>query len=233
MAAPVVVSRIQNRRGTQAQFDALYPVGYTGVGGYGDPNFPGFDSTNYPNVLLPGEIALCTDTRAIFIGNLNAEYVSVGFDGTLEDLIFIPAMFILPPSATFVPLTGAGIYYAPVPFFTIEYSATDSNVANWNSIGDSFSRNGELRITALADPYTTLTDIGAEINLTSSNISFQSVYSGGAIELQYMHDFPGPIIFSTATIQWVTGSTPPVTYPTFDSSDVTFDSTVDTFDEGP
>lgn len=73
MAAPVVVSRIQSRRGTQAQFDALYPLGYSGIGGYG--SLPGFNSTNYPNVLMPGELALCTDTRRVFLGNLNAEYL--------------------------------------------------------------------------------------------------------------------------------------------------------------
>jgi hypothetical protein len=36
MASPVVVSRIQNRRGTQAQFNALYPPGYNGIGGFGN-----------------------------------------------------------------------------------------------------------------------------------------------------------------------------------------------------
>jgi hypothetical protein len=76
MASPVVVSRIQNRRGTQAQFDALYPVGYTGIGGYG--SLPGFNATNFPDVLLPGEVAFCTDTRRFFIGNINAEYTEVG-----------------------------------------------------------------------------------------------------------------------------------------------------------
>lgn len=75
MASPVVVTRIQNRRGTQAQFDALYPPGYTGVGGYG--SIVGFNATNFPDVLLPGEMAFCTDTRNVFLGNVNAEYVQL------------------------------------------------------------------------------------------------------------------------------------------------------------
>lgn len=63
---PVVVSRIQNRRGTQADFDNLYPPGYTGTGG-----------AIGPDILQPGELALCTDTRRVFIGNINGEYIEL------------------------------------------------------------------------------------------------------------------------------------------------------------
>ncbi len=165
MATPVTVTRIQNRRGTQAQFETLYPQGYQGTGGFGDPVWstqpvlissvvatgttitvsiisaylmppyntllvpgsaivvsgvtpsiyndtytissidtvtsPGFTLINcasiltgsadpdtgsfylpfvienYQGVLLPGEIALCTDSRRMFIGNLNGEYIDV------------------------------------------------------------------------------------------------------------------------------------------------------------
>jgi hypothetical protein len=75
MTAPVVVSRIQNRRGLQTQFDELYPPGYLGVGGYG--SIVNFTPENFPNVLLPGEIVLCTDTRKVFIGNVNGEYLQL------------------------------------------------------------------------------------------------------------------------------------------------------------
>lgn len=73
---PVTVTRIQNRRGTYSQFLALYPTGYTGVGGYG--SMIGYTSATYPNVLQPGELALCTDNRKMFMGNLNGEYIEVG-----------------------------------------------------------------------------------------------------------------------------------------------------------
>ena len=61
---PVVVSRIQNRRGTQAQFDALYPEGQPGFG---------------PDILQPGEIALITDPPGkVYIGSLNGTYFEIG-----------------------------------------------------------------------------------------------------------------------------------------------------------
>jgi len=69
MASPVTVSRIQNRRGTQAQFNALYPPGYTGTGPV--------NINLYPNILMPGELALCTDTRRVFLGNLSGEYIEL------------------------------------------------------------------------------------------------------------------------------------------------------------
>jgi hypothetical protein len=73
---PVTVSRIQNRRGTQVQFEALYPSGYTGTGGYGNP--PSFTPAAYPNVLLPGELALCEDTLKIYIGLHDGKYFQLG-----------------------------------------------------------------------------------------------------------------------------------------------------------
>jgi hypothetical protein len=77
MVSPVVVSRIQHRRGLQTQFDELYPLGYVGVGGYNAPAFPDFTPLNYPNVLLPGEMVLCTDTRRVYMGNINGEYLQL------------------------------------------------------------------------------------------------------------------------------------------------------------
>lgn len=73
---PVTVTRIQNRRGTYSQFLNLYPVGYSGVGGFN--SIPGYTAAAYPNVLQPGELALCTDNRKMFMGNLNGEYIEVG-----------------------------------------------------------------------------------------------------------------------------------------------------------
>lgn len=201
MASPVVVSRIQNRRGLQAQFDTLYPIGYDGVGGYG--SLPGFDSTNYPNVLLPGEIALCTDSRRIFAGNINGEYIEVG-SGAALDLSLLPLVLILAPSATFAP---TGISFPATPFFTILYDLTDNPSIDWNDVGTNFSRNGELKVTAVADTgpgSATLVDSGSEINLDlPSTISFAAEYSGANIVINYMHDFSGPLTFSTTTLKWL------------------------------
>lgn len=119
MTTPVVVTRIQNRRGTQDQFDALYPLYYTGTGGFG--SIPGFNMSTYPNVLSPGEVALCIDTRKTFLGNINGTYVelastddtgtgtvtSIGMNGT-DDIVVIGG-----------PITTAG---------TIDVSLSDTTV---------------------------------------------------------------------------------------------------------
>ena len=67
---PVVISRIQNRRGLQADFDALYPAGQPGTG---------------PDVLQPGELALCTDTGNVYIGTIDSNipgyYILIGSSG--------------------------------------------------------------------------------------------------------------------------------------------------------
>lgn len=78
MVAPVVVSRIQHRRGLQEQFNgtnAIYPKDYNGIGGYGSS--VDFTPEKYPNVLLPGEMVLCTDTRRVYMGNINGEYLQL------------------------------------------------------------------------------------------------------------------------------------------------------------
>jgi hypothetical protein len=207
MASPVVVSRIQNRRGTQAQFDALYPPGYDGVGGA--------DINVYTGILLPGELALCTDTRRAFIGNLNGEYVEL--DTVVGDgIVLDPLSVVLPPAPTFTLIPE--LTYQVTPFFTLLYSITNSASPDWNTIGSVFSKNGELKITAVEDfippppippfpPLTpvTLTDTGTEINLAlPADISFIARYDLTAtnIEILYMHDFAGSLTFSTSTIRW-------------------------------
>lgn len=237
MASPVVVSRIQNRRGTQVQFDgyvyspsgpnSVYPNGYNGIGGYN--NFPNFNSTNYPNVLLPGELAFCTDSRRIFLGNLNGEYVEVAEVSPLPEEFLKPSIWVLPPSATFVPVTTTvpgpppgflpitiNLEYQATPFFNIIYDITDSMLPDWNSVGINFSKNGELKITAVADfapipnpPFpditsVTLTDTGTEINLVQpADIQFIAQYNGTNIQILYKHDFAGPLTLSVNTIAWL------------------------------
>lgn len=192
---PVVVSRIQNRRGTQEQFDNLYPT-YPGVG---------------PQILQPGELALCTDTRRVFIGNLNGEYVelaagSVGSVVPVEPL-YQPIQVVLPPSPgtfTFIP----ELEFSATPFLTISYSLTDVTgispltPGTPTDVGLNISKNGKLEVTA-NDHEAALVDSATEINTTNFDISFKAEYTvNGNIGISYSHNFPINLTFSTYTIVW-------------------------------
>ena len=313
MSTPVVVSRIQNRRGTQSQFDALYPAGYSGVGGFGETQWnappvaftnitgtgsvvtitflstslvspydtllvpgstiivsgtvpviyndtytvssvdtvsvpgytkvscaaaftglmtvPGqivlpFVAANYTGVLLPGEIALCTDSRRVFTGNLNGEYVEM----TVADemgLKLLPLTLELIPVAT--PTVIPALTYLPTNFFSLLYDITDAPpdfplpLTSAGLIGPTFARNGEMKITAIKSPMVpappvpplpfspvtpvNLVDLSNEINLTPAyDISFSARYDNPLapthIQIMYQHNFPVSLVFSTATIQW-------------------------------
>jgi hypothetical protein len=209
MATPVVVTRIQNRRGTQAQFDALYPPGYTGIGGFG--SLPGFTLANFPGVLVSGELALVTDTRRMFMGNINGEYIELDSATSLNSIDLLPIVITLPPAAVFTVIPS--LTYAATPFTKILYDITDSVNPDWNIVGTDFSRNGQLEITAVdyflpvwPNEPVTLTDTGTEINLVSPNqISFIAQYdlTQTLIEILYMHDFAGSLTFSSASIKWL------------------------------
>ena len=281
MATPVVVSRIQNRRGTQAQFEGLYPSEYTsasdatstgttvtvastdGIYTYAEVEVvsgvgtfsPGtrvveilsvteftvdlppladligatvhiakYDGTGgcsileYPDILLPGEVALCTDTRRIFIGNINGEYVE--FTGSVAPIVvtgsvtLLPLVVELPPTPTFTVIPE--LTYAATPFFTILYDITDSLDPDWNTPGITFSRNGEMKITCVLPafapipnlPYppitsTNLADESVEVNTTAFDISFTTQDTGSNIEILYKHDFPTSLTFSTGSINWL------------------------------
>ena len=222
MASPVVVSRIQNRRGTLSQFNgppgAIYPTGYDGIGGYNPPGTGpvGFTPSAYPNVLMPGELALCTDTRRVFMGNLNGEYVEVT-SPIQTDILLRPHVVVLPPAAVFTAINPANGFtldldFDPTPFFTLLYDITDATITpppiDWNIVGTNFSRNGEMKITAAGTAPSilpTLTDSSTEMNLTVHNISFIAQYNGTSnkIEILYMHDFVTSLTFSTSTIRWI------------------------------
>jgi hypothetical protein len=289
MPAPVVVSRIQNRRGTQTQFNALYPAGYSGVGGFGvvsplittpvnsgsivpgvsitlnfvsslptlipvgsqitvsgitptDWNSPpgetytvtastatsvtysttvtdvfvsgpgsisyAFSLANYPNVLLPGELALCIDTRNIFLGNLNGEYLEIG-QASSSGISITPLTITLPPAATFTSIPS--LTFAAVPFTTIWYDLVDGITIDWDTMGTNFSRNGQLQITAVTGGggTATLTDSSTEINNGSfytGQLSFEALYTGTNVEVLYINTLTPAtsVTFSTSTIQWVT-----------------------------
>ena len=201
MSTPVVVSRIQNRRGLQSQFDALYPPGYNGTGGV--------DILVWPNILLPGELALCTDTRKIFLGNLNGEYVQLAEMVSAGEFL-TPIEWILPPSAIWTPVTRVipgpvtiSLEYTQTPFLNLLYSITDNTSPNWNLLGTNFSKNGELAITAVSTSVS-LSDTGTAVNLTPSfDISFKAQFDGSNIQVLYMHDFPGSLTLNTNSITWL------------------------------
>jgi len=195
MASPVTVSRIQNRRGTQAQFNALYPPGYTGVGPV--------DINIWPNILMPGELALATDTRRIFLGNLTGEYVELAA-ATGGGILLGPLVLQLPPIGIFTPIPQ--LNYPATPFFTLLYDVTDALSPDQNVVGTTFSRNGEMKITAVVDfgpGSVALTDTSIDVNTTLFDISFTADYNGPDIEISYMHDFPGNLTFSSSTILWL------------------------------
>lgn len=201
--APVVVSRIQNRRGTQTQFLGLYPSGYLGVGGFG--SISGFDLTNYPNVLMPGELALCTDSRRIFMGNLNGEYMELASES--GGLFLGPIDISLPPASSFTVIPE--LTYLATPFTNILYSVTDSLVTDWNVVGNNFSRNGTLQITAIAPVILNpvlLSDTSTEVNnLLPKTISFIAQYdiTSTSIEILYKHNFVTSLNFNTSAIKWL------------------------------
>lgn len=211
MATPVVVTRIQNRRGTQDQFNGLngiYPLDYNGRGGYNPPGTGpiGFTPTAYPTVLLPGELAFCTDTRRVFVGNVNGEYTEITIPTRQDDITLIPIVVELPFTT---PPTGPPnwqpipeLQFKLTPFFTILYDLTDNIDPDWNTPGTNFARNGSLQITT-TNSTPTLTDSGTEINSLSSSINFQVVFNSGNIEIEYTHNFPVSLTFSTSSISWI------------------------------
>lgn len=193
MATPVVVSRIQNRRGTQAQFDSLY-TSYPGVG---------------PNILQPGEIALCTDTHRIFIGNLNGTYDELG-TATSTDIILEPFVKQLAPAASYTIIPELSI--SPTAFFTMLYSVTNAETTDAGAIGATFSRNGEMKITSVVNfvpvpPLgpVSMTDESVDINTTAFDISFLAEYNNTqtSIDISYKHNFLDNLVLCVSTIQWL------------------------------
>ena len=196
---PVVVTRIQNRRGTQTQFDALYPPGY-GNQGYG--NFPGFDESSYPNVLLPGELALITDKRRLYIGNINGQYIEIVV-GSESSIDLQPVVSSLNNTAgNYVVIQELEV--DPISFQQIFYSINDSASFDPNATGTNFSAAGILTVTATSS-VATLNNTMTEENTTSSQISFIAEYSNDLtkINILYNHDFPGTLRFYTGTIRWI------------------------------
>lgn len=202
---PVVVSRIQHRRGTQDQFNALYPPGYTGVGGYDGPS----------TILQPGELAVCMDSRRVFVGALNGEYFEMGTGsgtgggGSSECCGGLIAVSIpLQPSPdTYAPVPG--VRFNPTPFHDIQYSATDATSPDVDAPGTMYTRSGKLTITSLkqsaASDLVNLVDYSVEVNKTVYDLVFRADYDGDgkSILVSYRHNFPMPLRMTTSSIVWI------------------------------
>jgi hypothetical protein len=197
MATPVVISRMQNRRGTQSEFNNLYPA------------YPGTGS----NILQPGELALCTDTERVFIGNVNGTYFELassgGGGGILANIELVPLVITLPPAG--IPTVIPALTHLPTPFLSLLYGIVDATTIDPNDLGINFSKNGELSITSTvyfvpAPPLfpVSLIDTGNEVNLTAFDINFTAAYNtpGTLIEISYTHNFPSNLTFSTSSITW-------------------------------
>ena len=223
MTLPVTVTRIQNRRGTQAEFDALYPPGYGGSGGV--------DINEYPGILLPGELALCTDTRSVYIGNTNGEYVRIADD--ISNIELLPLSLLLFPVSVYVPIPE--LSFSATSFYNLDYSLFDSETINWNTPGVNLARNGVISITALMPLLNgedvTLTETYTELNKYPSDkyISFKALYNqdNNGIEIYYKHNFPVPVRFNTSSKSWIpfVTSVPPVITSVMPSSGSSFGGT--------
>ena len=204
MSSPVTVSRIQNRRGLQSQFNGLdpnkiYPTGYNGAApGYGTP--PDYNATTYPNVLQPGEIAFCLDTGNVYIGGDNGTFVHVNAPA-------VPSAFLDPFVIQLLPVSNyttiPWLTYQPTPLMNIIYDVVDSGSNLPNVTGVTFSRSGTLSVTVLpGTSAATLNDVSSELNNSGIVLLFQAVYVAGNVEIQYYHNSSSTLTFSTSTIRW-------------------------------
>lgn len=198
-SSPVIVSRIQNRRGTQAEFSALYPPGYQGVGG-----------ATGNKILQPGEIGLTTDTRRVFIGNLNGEYIEItgGGGGGSGGINFTPVVVSLPTTANFTEIPE--LTSPASSLFTITYSVTNAADSVAGSAGSSYAREGNLNVISILGDNTTagsatLTDTAQELDPAEvAEISFIAVFepTDNSVRIKYRHNYPGPLVLTTGTIAW-------------------------------
>ena len=122
---PIVVSRIQNRRGLQADFNSLYPSGQPGTG---------------PSVLQPGEIALCTDTGNVYIGTtisgVNGYYIEISgstFSTFTNQIVSTVATGTPPLSvASTTPVANLSIGGNAATATNVAYSGLTGTVPTWN-----------------------------------------------------------------------------------------------------
>ena len=150
-----LITRFTNRRGTQAEFDSLYPPGYTGVGGV--------NLKDYPNVLSQGEIGVCLDTARVFLGTLNGEYIEL--DAGVDDvhqLMLRPLSVILPPSSGFARIPHLDSPYTAM--LIIKYSITDNTTETWTDPGLQFTKSGTIRVTTTTGDLPGAFDTGTELS---------------------------------------------------------------------
>lgn len=208
MATQVVLSRMQNRRGTQAEFDALYISG-----------------APVELQLQPGEVGFCTDTHRLFIGNdipvigNPYTYTEIPTAGqtviTGSTLEFSPIIISLLPAASWTDVTSLAFTpdaTSPHPgLLNIFYTLTE--LSPLLSTDVPFTKSGILSVATTTYtsssafiPVSKLTDTGTEINTYLSpqpDISFKAEYSGGTVQIYYKHNFSGSLELSTSTIHWI------------------------------
>lgn len=189
------ITRFTNRKGTQAQFNALYPLRYDGVGGV--------DLEKFPNVLAQGEIGLCTDTNRAFMGNINGEYIELATDSAITDrVLLLPFVKYLLPTSTFKPIPG--LTFKAAPLINLEYSVFDSAGYDWTRPGLEYTKNGKITITCI-DGVVTLMDTAVEESPDYNyDIYFNTVYdnSGSICSVLYRHNYNTTLLFSTHSTQW-------------------------------
>jgi hypothetical protein len=185
MALPVLFSRIQNRRGTQNDFNTLY-IGVDPILG----------STN-PALLQPGELAVVTDSENVYIGTipLGTYFKITSASG------FIPLQIVLAPVASYTTIPALTTTTL-LSLLNIDYSVADTDLSTIKT-GITFSRNGELQVTSITTgAAATLTDNSTELNSTAYALSFIAIQSGSTLEIQYKHNFTGNLYFNTVTQVW-------------------------------
>lgn len=147
MASPVVITRIQHRRGLQSQFDGLYPPGYDGIGGF--YSRPGYNIDAYPDVLVSGELALCTDTCRVFLGNIDGKYTEIAATtgsgtGTITSVIVTGTADI---EVSGSPITTSGVIDLALSDTTVipgPYLLTNITVDSKGRITQASSGSGAL-----------------------------------------------------------------------------------------
>lgn len=184
MPTQVVVSRIQNRRGSYDDFISLY--------------VPGAPDEQK---LQPGELGLCIDTQQLFIGtdDVNAPF-EIAKDVSPSEIVFTPIIIDLPKTSTWTTLSE--LSYSN-PSSTPETIGLLNILYSLQLIGATgFAKNGTLSVTSLQD-VAALTDTGVEINNLTGDITFKAIAELGSVHIQYTHSFDETVQMSTTTLKWI------------------------------
>lgn len=143
-------------------------------------------------------------TVAIATTRLNIE-VLTEFSAADADELFLPSIYTLPASGTFVDFPGAGgLQYdvSEADTLHLEYSCYGNDGSNY------LHMTGAMKISSIvASAETTMMDDFIESrdpDVLAGTIEFQSVFVGpNTTKLQYKHNLPMSLTFSTITRRWL------------------------------